>query len=95
LSDSSQGFADTVVGWMRDKISSFSTLTLDNSIAQVKEYGAQLWESSKSVFRYLSGVPVTPPQQLPPIEMTEEREERKESWWAIAGLFGSLNGKRR
>jgi import inner membrane translocase subunit TIM21 len=85
---------DSLVEWSRTKAATLSELTLEESVAWIKEYAAHVRDKSKRLFRYLSGKPLPPPSlpALPPLEENARSENPGTSVWSLAGLFSSLRG---
>jgi hypothetical protein len=87
------GYFEALVDWTREKVLSISQLTLKDTIASTKVHMIQLWEQSKSTFRYLTGTPIpVKQQQLLPAETHAQTQEKDKSgsWWGVTGLFDSL-----
>ncbi|KAG2368756.1 TIM21-domain-containing protein [Suillus spraguei] len=78
-------------------IESLSSLTLDETIALVKDKLESFGKSAKRAFRYLSGdvapSPAPHPQPSTNVNQGSERKQEK-GMWSFAGLFSGLKGRR-
>jgi mitochondrial import inner membrane translocase subunit TIM21 len=93
---SESSYLASLVEWSRDKVSLLSELTLDESVAWVKDCAEDMKERSKRLFRYLSGRPLPRPplRTSPPTDSNDMPAKTNESAWSFAGLFSSLRGPR-
>jgi import inner membrane translocase subunit TIM21 len=93
---SESSYLASLAEWSRDKVSLLSELTLDESIAWVKNCAEDMKERSKRLFRYLSGRPLSQPplRTSPPTGSIDMPKKTEESAWSFAGLFSSLRGAR-
>ena len=94
--DASEGYLDSVIHWTTDGLSRFGDMSFDDIVDGVRARAASVAESSKSLFRFLSGEPTsTPSVDRPPTREATPVEKEQSSVWSFAGLFSGIKGKRR
>ena len=78
---------------LREKASTVSHITWEESISWTRECAGDLWNKTKILFKYLNGSPL-PPLSLPsaPPNAKEERKGEDTGAWNFAGIFSSLKG---
>ncbi|KAL0950806.1 hypothetical protein HGRIS_007571 [Hohenbuehelia grisea] len=88
-------YLESISAWTQSCVDSLSGATLDESIEWAKDSAQDVWESSKSVFRYLSGAPMPPPP-IPSstTEAPKVQTKTEGSAWSFAGMFSSIKGSR-
>jgi import inner membrane translocase subunit TIM21 len=89
-------YFDSLIEWARAKAAMASEVTLDESITWMKECVEDVRDTSKGLFRFLSGEPLPrPPSQIIQ-HSTENRVPEKEETgaWSFAGLFTGLRGSK-
>jgi len=94
--DSSEGYLDPMIHWTGDGFSRLSDMSFDDMVNGVRARAAGVAESSKALFRFLSGEPTsTPSADQPPTREPAPAEKEPSSVWSFAGLFSGIKGKRR
>lgn len=93
--DSSEGYLDSLIHRTGDGFSRLSEMTFDDVVDGVRARAAGVAESSKALFRFLSGEPTsTPSINQPPTREPAPTEKEPSSVWSFAGLFSGIKGKR-
>lgn len=93
---SSEGHLDSVIHWTSDGFSRLSDMSFDDIVDGVRARAAGMAESSKALFRFLSGEPTsTPSASQPPIHEPPPIEKESSRIWSFAGLFSGIKEKRR
>ena len=94
--DSSEGYLDSVIHWTGDGFSRLSDMSFDDIVDGVRARAAGVAESSKALFRFLSGEPTSTPSvnQPPTREQPVLVEKEPSSVWSFAGMFSGIKGKR-
>ena len=94
--DASDGYLDSMVHWTGDGLSRLSDTSFDDVVDGVRARAAGVAESSKALFRFLSGESTsTPSTNQPPIREPAPVEKEPSSVWSFAGLFSGIKGTRR
>lgn len=94
--DASEGYLDYVVHWTGDGLSRLSDTSFDDVVNGVRARAAGAAESSKALFRFLSGESAsTPSADRPPVREPAPVEKEPSSMWSFAGLFSGIKGRRR
>ena len=94
--DSSEGYLDPIIHWTGDRFSRLSDMSFDDIVNGVRARAAGVADSSKALFRFLSGEPTsTPSPDRPPTREPAPAEKEPGSVWSFAGLFSGIKGKRR
>lgn len=94
--DSSEGYIGSAIHWTSDGLSRLSDMSFDDVVDGVRARAAGVAESSKALFRFLSGEPTsTPSTDQPPTREPVPVEKEQSSVWSFAGLFSGIKGKRR
>jgi len=95
VADSSEGYLDPVIHWTGDGFSRLSDISFDDIVDGVRARAAGVAESSKALFRFLSGEPTsTPSADRPPTREPAPAEKEPSRVWSFAGLFSGIKGKR-
>ena len=79
--------------WERTKASAsaLSDMSPDEMLENTQRYAQEKWESSKKLFRFLSGDPVPSSQPPPPLAVEPKQEHRPAGWrQGLTGLFAGL-----
>ena len=94
--DSSGGYLDPMIHWTGDGFSRLSDMSFDDIVDGVRARAAGVAESSKALFRFLSGEPTSTPSvnQPPTREQPVLVEKEPSSVWSFAGMFSGIKGKR-
>lgn len=93
--DSSEGYLDSMIHWTSDGLSRLSDTSFDDVVDGVRARAAGVAESSKALFRFLSGEPTsTPSVNQPPTREPAPAEKEPSDLWSFAGLFSGIKGKR-
>jgi len=93
--DSSEGYLDSMIHWTGDGFSRLSDMSFDDVVDGVRARAAGVAESSKALFRFLSGEPTsTPSASQPPTREPAPAEKESSNLWSFAGLFSGIKGKR-
>lgn len=93
--DSSEGHLSSMINWTGDGFSRLSDMSFDDVVDGVRARAAGVAESSKALFRFLSGEPTsTPSANQPPTREPVPAEKEPNSVWSFAGLFSGIKGKR-
>ena len=96
VTDASEGHFNSMIHWTSDGLSRLSDMSFDDVVDGVRARAAGVAESSKALFRFLSGEPTTTPSpNQPPTREPAPVEQESSSVWNFAGLFSSIKGKRR
>lgn len=91
----SEGYLDSMIHWTGEGFSQLSDMSFDGVVDGVKARAAGVAESSKALFRFLSGEPTpTPATDQPPTREPAPAEQESSSVWSFAGLFSGIKGKR-
>jgi len=94
--DTSEGHFNSMIHWTSDGLSRLSDMSFDDVVDGVRARAAGAAESSKALFRFLSGEDTsTPSSNQPPIREPAPVEQKSSSVWSFAGLFSGIKGKRR
>jgi len=94
--DTSEGFLDSMIHWTGDGFSRLSDVSFDDMVDGVRARAAGAAESSKALFRFLSGEPTsTPSASQPPAREPAPAEKQPNKVWSFAGLFSGIKGRRR
>jgi len=93
IPESQLSYFEKLTESLREKASTISHLTLEESISWTRECAGDLWNKTKILFKYLSGSPL-PPLSLPspPPNAKEGRKGEDTGAWNFAGIFSSLKG---
>jgi len=95
VANTSEGYLHSVIHWTGDGFSRLSDMSFDDMVDGVRARAAGVTESSKALFRFLSGEPTsTPPPNQPPIREPAPAEKESSRVWSFAGLFSGIKGKR-
>lgn len=93
--DLSEGYLDSMIHWTGDGFSRLSDMSFDDVVDGVRARAAGVTESSKALFRFLSGEPTsTPSADHPPTRELAPTEKEPSNLWSFAGLFSGIKGKR-
>jgi import inner membrane translocase subunit TIM21 len=93
--DASEGYINPMIHWTSDGLSRLSDMSFDDVVDGVRARAAGVGESSKALFRFLSGEPTsTPSTNQPPTREPPQVEKEPSSIWSFAGLFSGIKGKR-
>jgi import inner membrane translocase subunit TIM21 len=93
--DASGGHLDSIIHWTGDGFSRLSNMSFDDVVDGVRARAAGVAESSRALFRFLSGEPTpTPTTNQPPTREPAPAEREPSSVWSFAGLFSGIKGKR-
>jgi import inner membrane translocase subunit TIM21 len=93
--DASEGYLDSMIHWTGDGFSRLSDMSFDDVVDGVRARAAGVAESSKALFRFLSGEPTpTPSVNLPQTREPAPAEQEPSRVWSFAGLFSGIKGKR-
>jgi len=92
---SSEGYLDSLIHQTGDGFSRLTEMSFDDIVDGVRARAAGVAESSKALFRFLSGEPTSTPStnQLPTREPAPTEKEPS-NVWSFAGLFSGIKGKR-
>ena len=94
--DASEGYIDSIVHWTSDGLSRLSDMSFDDVVDGARARAAGVAESSKALFRFLSGESTsTPSTNHPPLREPAPAEEEPSKIWSFAGLFTGIKGRRR
>lgn len=95
IADASEGYLDSMIHWTSDGFSRLSNVSFDDVVDGVRARAAGVAESSKTLFRFLSGEPTsTPSPSQPPSREHAPAEREPSSVWSFAGLFSGIKAKR-
>jgi len=92
--DSSEGYLDSLIHRTSDGFSRLSEMSFDDIVDGVRARAAGVAESSKALFRFLSGEPTSTPSTNQPTREPAPTEKEPSSVWSFAGLFSGIKGKR-
>ena len=93
--DASEGYIDSMIHWTGEGFTRLSDMSFDDVVDGVRARAAGVAESSKALFRFLSGEPTpTPSAGQPPTREHAPAEKEPSSVWSFAGLFSGIKGKR-
>ena len=94
--DASEGYLDSIVHWTGDGLSRLSGMSFDDVVDGVRARAAGVAESSKTLFKFLSGESTsTPSTNQPPAREPAPVEKEPNGMWSFAGLFSGIKGRRR
>lgn len=94
--DASEGYLNSMIQWTSDGLSRVGDMSFDDIVDGARARTAGVAESSKALFRFLSGEPTsTPSADVPPTREPAPAEKESSSVWGFAGLFSGIKGKRR
>jgi mitochondrial import inner membrane translocase subunit TIM21 len=95
ITDASEGYLDSMVHWTSDGLSRLSDMSFDDVVDGARARAAGVAESSKALFKFLSGESTsTPSTNQPPVREPAPVEKEPSSVWSFAGLFSGIKGKR-
>jgi len=84
-----------MIHWTGEGVARLSDMSFDDVVDGVRARAAGVAESSKGLFRFLSGEPTpTPSTNQPPTHKPAPAEKEPSSVWSFAGLFSGIKGKR-
>jgi len=94
--DAPEGYLDSMVHWTSDGFSRLNDMSFDDVVDGVRARAAGVAESSKALFRFLSGESTsTPPTDQPPVRGPTQVEKKSSNVWSFAGLFSGIKGRQR
>lgn len=94
--DASEGYLHSMVHWTSDGLSRLSDMSFDDVVDGVRARAAGVADSSKALFKFLSGESTTTPStNQPPVREPAPVEKESSSVWGFAGLFSGIKGRRR
>lgn len=94
--DASEGYLNSMIHWTNGNLSRLSDMSFDDIVDGARARAAGVAESSKALFRFLSGEPTsTPSADVPPTREPAPVEKESSSIWSFAGLFSGIKEKRR
>jgi len=93
--DASEGYINSMIHWTGEGFTRLSAMSFDDMVDGARARAAGVTESSKALFRFLSGEPTpTPSANQPPTREPAPAEKEPSSVWSFAGLFSGIKGKR-
>ena len=93
--DASERYIDYMIHWTSEGFTRLSDMSYDDVVDGVRARAAGVAESSKALFRFLSGEPTPAPSaNQPPTREPAPAEKEPSSVWSFAGLFSGIKGKR-
>jgi len=93
--DASEGYINSIIHWTGEGFTRLSDTSFDDVVDGVRARAAGVAESSKALFRFLSGEPTpVPSANHPPTREPAPAEKEPSSVWSFAGLFSGIKGKR-
>jgi len=96
-SSENQNLWDSTTEWASQSIANISDMSVDEAWQSTKKYADEKWESTRRLFRFLSGDVVPPSHPPAPSATPEVKEMKKEGGWtsSVVGLFSGLRGTSR
>ncbi|KAI0274786.1 TIM21-domain-containing protein [Gloeopeniophorella convolvens] len=97
-SERGASYLESASSWANDTLADLPELSLQDTTDWVKGRAQQTADSTKELFRYLSGDPVPPKTVTAQVSVMEPRKaeastkESKGFWSSVTGLFGSVRG---
>ncbi len=73
-------------------VHSLQDMSLDEMKDEAANRGQRLVDSTKGLFRFLTGEEIATPSQ--PVEVREQKEEKEEKGWmsSVTGMFSGIKG---